>query len=183
MMRAWTVPSAYSAADPWPAALLIPNRVEQRATTEASWTMMGDLKVVEMFRDLTLFDARITLAADRSEIYICRADEPKLRLSPGCCIRDWKVQTCLRTKTFKTSVLLGPASLASLVAVNVVSIQIGKPWLTRPKNGRHVDGTWTHTWNLIVDILATVAAACSDHVLRSAAGDGLKVIAHIARCG
>jgi hypothetical protein len=43
--------------------------------------------------------------------------------------------------------------------------------------------TWTHTWNLIVDILATVAAAYSDHVLRSAAGDGLKVIAQIARCG
>ena len=127
-------------------------------------------RVVEMFEDLTLFDAQIALAAGKSGIYICRADEPKLRLSPGCCIRDWKVQTCLRTKTFKTSGLLGPASLASLVAVNVVSIQIGKPWLTRPKNGRHVDGTWTHTWNLIVDILATVAAACSDHLLRSDVG-------------
>ena len=117
MMRAWTVPSAYSAADPWPAALLIPNRVEQRATTEASWTMMGDLKVVEMFRDLTLFDARITLAADRSEIYICRADEPPLRLSPGPCIRDWTIQSCLQTKT---SGLLGSASLASLAALDVV---------------------------------------------------------------
>jgi hypothetical protein len=73
--------------------------------------------VVEIFGDFTLFDARIALDADRSEIYICRADEPQLRLSSGPCFPDWKIQSSLRTKT---SGLLGSASLASLAALDVV---------------------------------------------------------------
>jgi hypothetical protein len=75
-----------------------------------------------MFRDLTLFDVRIVSAADKPGIYIRRADEPQLRLSPGACIHDWKVWYCRQTKSFKTSGLLGPAALASLAALNVVSI-------------------------------------------------------------
>jgi len=47
--------------------------------------------VVEMFRNLTLFDVKIVSAADRPGIYIRRADEPQLRLSPGTFILDWKI--------------------------------------------------------------------------------------------
>jgi hypothetical protein len=37
--------------------------------------------VVEMFEDLTSSDVWIASAADKPVIYICRADEPQLRLS------------------------------------------------------------------------------------------------------
>lgn len=95
MIRAWTVPSAYSAADPWPAALLTPKKVEQRATTEASWTMMDNIKWLLRFSGtLTLFDVRMLTSADKPGIYICRAEKIQLRLSPGSHIHDWKVQSC-----------------------------------------------------------------------------------------